>query len=579
VKIPRTEYPRPQFERKEWINLNGEWTYVFDHGRSGIERGFAESRGFKDKIIVPFSPESRLSGVGYTDFISCMWYHRKLSVPKSWKGKNIILNFGAVDYMCEAYIDGNSIGRHYGGSSSFSFNISSFITSGKQHNLVVRVVDEIRSNVQPAGKQSRVYHSKGCLYTRTTGIWQTVWLECVNQFGLKRCSIIPDFDSGSLVFKPEYFNVKRGNLLRITVNGKGNESHIQEFSAVLSGVPYTVYIENPREWSPHDPFLYDIKMEVVTSKGKVLDRVKSYAGLRKIHIEGKRIFLNNKELYLRMVLDQGFYPDGIWTAPSDRALKKDIELGLAAGFNGARLHQKVFDERYHYWADRLGYLTWGEFPSWGISLDDEISARNFISEWSEVVTRDMNHPSIITWTPFNETRIKNFSPDVHDRMVTDVVNITRALDPTRPVNDTCDGRHVDTDIWTIHTYIQDPARLEDVLKMKNIFNLKMKKQVDAFPYRGQPMVLSEFGGTFFSSGKKLQDKDRKKSWGYGDTPKNKAKLYKRMKNLVRAIESNRHFCGYCYTQLTDVEQEQNGIYDYYRRKKDKRLVADIFSEH
>ena len=399
---PRPEYPRPQFVREDWVNLNGTWSYEFDFSRSGMDRRLFESKGFEGRITVPFAPQSELSGVGYKDFIPEMWYHRTLAVPQDWAGKKIILHFGAVDYIASVYIDGKIAGRHWGGSSSFSIDITRMVVPGQEHNLVVRVEDDERSGQYAKGKQCGRFASFGCEYTRTTGIWQTVWMEPVSKNGLKDVYIVPDLDQSRFVVEPSYYGLAAGQQLRVTVKdgGKVVSSKTVPASAQTSA---ELPVKKAKTWSPESPFLYDIDLEVLDAEGNVIDKASSYSGMRKIHIVGNRLYLNNEPVYLRFVLDQGFYPDGIWTAPTDEALKHDIELSMAAGFNGARLHQKMFEPRFHYWADRLGYLTWGESASWGANINNPLSARNFLTEWEETVIRDRNHPSIIMWTPFNET--------------------------------------------------------------------------------------------------------------------------------------------------------------------------------
>ena len=446
--LPRAEYPRPQFERMDWRNLNGTWSYTFDFGKSGMERGFASCGGFDGQIVVPFCPESELSGVGHTDFIEVMWYHRKIEIPPEWEGKRILLHFGGVDYESEIFIDGKPAGRHWGGAVSFCHDVSSFVEPGGVHNLVVYVRDDTRSGVQPGGKQNPEYRfvRKRCHYTRTTGIWQTVWLEAVHRAGVKDCQIIADFDRGRLIIIPRFHSLRRGTTFSATVLDR-EQRVAEESMPAVDGIPLTLGLKDFKPWHPDSPFLYDLKLEVCDEDKKVLDRVSSYAGMRKVHVEGNEFFLNNRPIYQRLVLDQGFYPDGVWTAPSDEALRRDIDLAQAAGFNGARLHQKVFEERFHYWADKLGYLTWGEFPSWGAHVTDEVSARNFLSEWNEMLVRDRNHPSIITWTPLNETRFITADPRQHARFHADLYNLTRALDTTRPVHDTSGYIHVRPDLW------------------------------------------------------------------------------------------------------------------------------------
>lgn len=571
--LPRPEYPRPQFVRSEWMNLNGKWTYTFDFSDSGKEKGFTQSNGFEGEIIVPFCPESVLSGVNYKDFINVMWYQRNFSIPENWKGKNIILHFGAVDYECEVYIDGKFVGKHRGGSSSFKFDITPYVKFGENQSIVVRVKDDVRSGVQPSGKQSPKLKSFGCMYTRTTGIWQTVWIEPVSKYGLESCHIIPDLDHKRFYIKPHFYSLKKGLRFKVTV--KEGKKEVSKFEGIASeNLICVLPLKKPIPWSPENPFLYDLTFEVIDENEKVIDKVKSYAGLRKIHIEGNRIYLNNSPYYLRFVLDQGFYPDGIWTAPSDSALKRDIELAKKAGFNGARLHQKVFEERFHYWADRLGYLTWAEFPSWGIDFEKSESHRNFLKEWSEVVIRDRNHPSIIAWTPFNEVWEKS---EASTRLIIDVYDLTKSLDPTRPVNDSSGGKHIKTDIWTEHTYEQNPEKLREMLSPSKGKPVWVNLPELSCEYGGQPYIIDEYGGI-----KWISSPDKKyseESWGYGESPKSLVEFYERLEKLTDVILSLEHISGFCYTQLTDIEQEQNGIYNYDRTEKfDMERIRNIFTK-
>ncbi len=573
--IPRPEYPRPQFERSEWINLNGNWTYVFDQGKSGKEQHLENSKGFDKTIIVPFCPESKLSGVAHTDFIDAMWYHRKITIPENWSNKKIILHFGAVDYESEIFIDGKSVCTHYGGTSSFTVDITDFVSTGKQQNLVVYVKDDLRSGRQPGGKQSPQFNSFGCMYTRTTGIWQTVWLEPVDNSGLASCQIIPDLDNQRCIFNPAFFTLSQGIKFRVTIKDGNKIININEVAAG-NNLACIVPVANPKTWSPENPFLYDLQFEVIDKQGKTVDIVKSYFGMRKINIEGNKIYLNNKPIFLRFVLDQGFYPTGIWTAPSDDALKNDIILSMDAGFNGARLHQKVFEERFHYWADKLGYLTWAESSSWGMDNNEPVSARNFLSEWEEIVMRDRNYPSIIAWTPFNETWDRaNADGRQHNRFISDIYKLTHALDNTRPVNDASGNYHVITDIFTVHNYDQDPTVMRKALtpdKEKGVHRCNPKYDAE---YKGQPYIVDEYGGIKWIPGQAFANN----SWGYGEGPKTLEEYYTRLEALTDVLLSIDIVWGYCYTQLTDVEQEQNGIYNYDRTKKfDMNKIKKIFSK-
>ena len=597
ASLPRAEYPRPQFERADWQNLNGRWTYIFDFSDTGFQRGYQASTGFDGSITVPFAPESELSGVGYKDYISNIWYHRTISIPQEWAGKNIRLNFGAVYYTSEVYIDGQFVGRHFGGSSSFSYDITRFVSDGKEHNLVVKASSDLRSGLQGAGKQSLQYASHACNYTRTTGIWQTVWMEPVSPAGLQNVQVITDIDQKQVIVHPWFFAETSGHTLKVTLI-EGEKTVVSKTVRASNNSTVVLPVRKVRLWSPEDPFLYGLVYEVIDAEGNVVDRIDSYTGMRKVHIEGNKVYLNNQPDYQRLVLDQGFYPDGIWTAPSDEALKKDIELSMQAGFNGARLHQKVFEERYYYWADRLGYLTWGESASWGMDANDPLAARNFLAEWEECVVRDRNHPSIVTWTPMNE----EFWPDdvQYPRFSEDIYTLTKQLDPTRPVN-LCSGGvlTVHTDIWTAHHYEQDPAKLKDIVynggKMYSLMPQTYKGRIrnigfndvgagttyDWQEYDGKmPYILDEFGGI-----KWVKDQDRQAvnsqtvSWGYGQAPRSLEEFYARLEGMVDALLSlSGQMCGYCYTQLTDVEQEENGVYFYDRSPKfDMSRINAIFS--
>ena len=572
-EIPRPEYPRPQFVRAQWLNLNGKWTYTFDFGDSGKERGFASSTGFEAQILIPFCPESPLSGVNHKDFINAIWYQRSFTIPADWEGKNVILHFGAVDYESEAFIDGKSVGRHYGGTSSFKFDITPYFKAGQTQSLVVFARDDTRSGLQPSGKQCPDYRSRGCHYTRTTGIWQTVWMEPVSKYGLESCHVIADLDQKRFSIQPRFYALKAGLIFRATI--KDGQKKLSESKATASNnLICLLPLKKPVLWSPENPFLYDLVFEVLDDTGKAIDRVESYAGLRKVHIEGNELFLNNKPYYLRLVLDQGFYPDGIWTAPSDQALRRDIELSMKAGFNGARLHQKVFEERFHYWADRLGYLTWGECSSWGIDLESGAAARNFLTEWEEIVVRDRNHPSIVAWSPFNEAWSES---EPLKRLIINAYDLTENLDPSRPTNDSSGGIHVKTDLWTEHTYEQNPQKLQELLtpsQGKPVWTLFPERNC---LYQGQPYLVDEYGGIKWIAG--IDKKFAEDSWGYGEEPKSLEEFYQRLEGLTDVILGLEHISGFCYTQLTDIEQEQNGIYNYDRTEKfDMERIRKIFSK-
>ena len=602
---PRAEYPRPQFERSEWVNLNGEWSYEFDLANTGFERRLFENKGFADNIIVPFCPESKLSGVEHKDIITGIWYHRTIQAPAAWSEKKIMLHFGAVYYEAEVYVDGKFVGRHFGGSSPFALDVTKYLADGKSHDLVVRANSDLRRRTQGSGKQSLRSYSYGCVYTRTTGIWQTVWLEATNDYSLDYVQVITDIDQHHVIFTPRYYRTMSSNTLTINIKDNG-KLVAKKVMPQVEGMPIIVPMKKYQTWSPENPKLYDVEYIISDKDGKVLDKISSYLGMRKVHTDGNKVYLNNKPYYQRLVLDQGFYPDGIWTAPSDDALRRDIELSMEVGFNGARLHQKVFEERFLYWADKLGYLVWGEYASWGMGEYSALAARNFLPEWETIVVRDRNHPAIVTWTPFNET----WYPDnvQYPRFMEDTYKLTHALDPTRPVNTMSGGtltKHYD--ICCMHNYEQDPAKLkvttynpETGAFHNNVPRLKAAKHHSANAvtddsankhplvietYKGgKPYLLDEFGGIKCLEATPTKDeavKERKSSWGYGNSAVTKEDFYKRLEGQVNALLSlSEQVWGYCYTQLTDVEQEENGIFFYNReRKYDSARLKAIFGKN
>ena len=573
VDIPRPEYPRPQFERTDWVNLNGQWTFEMDFGSSGEQRGWTNSKGLSKKITVPFCPESELSGIGYTDFIPCVWYQRNINIPAEWNGKKILLHFGAADYETKVYVDGKMVGEHKGAGSSFNFDITSYVEAGQQANLVVRVYDNLRGGMQPGGKQCTALYSAGCSYTRVTGIWQTVWMEAVNEQALKNVFAIPDIDQQQLVVRPEFYNEGNNNTLTVEVKD-GKKTVAKRTSQASNQSTIVLPIKNAHLWSPEDPYLYDVKYTVKNAQGEVIDEVSSYMGMRKVHISGGYFYLNNKPYFQRLVLDQGYYPDGIWTAPSDEALRQDIEMSKAVGFNGARLHQKVFEERYYYWADKLGYLTWGEEASWVLNINNELAVRNFLTEWAEIVVRDRNHPSLVTWTPLNETW--NATPGVYVRFVNDLYALTKAIDPTRPINDASGDSHVKTDIWSVHDYTREPDKLiaNHTIKAGVEPYRNMKDKDFLSKYEGQPYMVDEFGGLPW-----IPKEERANSWGYGANIDTVEEFYSILEKEIDALKACKHVVGFCYTQITDVEQEKNGIYYYNRKPKfDTARVKAIFEK-
>jgi len=557
----REEYPRPDFRRKEWINLNGEWDFEIDISNTGMDKGYyLPEKKFKEKIIVPFPPESKLSGIGNKDFMVSVWYKRKIEIPEKWKEKRIFLNFGAVDFLTKVWINGKYVGSHTGGYTPFKFDITDFLE--RENIIVVNAYDDNRTFLQPCGKQSQKYNSYGCYYTRVTGIWQTVYLEATGKNYIKNFRIYPDYDTGKVLFLVE---IEESGNLKIEIYREDekieeNESYGSKF------IFLTVDIKNFIPWSIENPFLYNVKF-YLSSNGKIEDEVKSYFGFRKIEIKDKKILLNGKPIFMRMVLDQGYYPDGIYTAPDEGAIINDIKIAKEMGFNGARLHQKVFEPLFLYWADKLGYIVWGEYPNWGIK--NRISHEAFgtlIKEWIDVMERDINHPSIIGWCPLNETSI-NQNPE----LVRNLYHLTKKFDSIRPVIDTSGYIHVETDIYDCHNYKQNPEEFKSDFEPFKDKDIVWKNFPDYnAEYKGQPYWVSEYGGIWWD------EEGVENGWGYGERPKTKEEFIERYKKLTEVLLNHPQICGFCYTQLYDVEQEVNGLYTYSRKPKfDPEIIREI----
>lgn len=579
--VPRSEYPRPQFVRTQWLCLNGEWEFEIDQGDSGLERGLLDHQ-LPGKIIVPFCPESELSGVCNRDFLNAVWYRRVVQIPAEWAGKRVLLHFQAVDYDATVWVNGQLVGRHRGGFAPFTCDLHGVAAPGETATIVVRARDT-HTQPQPRGKQSRLLGSWGVFYTRTTGIWQSVWLEPVPEFALRRPRITPDVANSQIRLEQPLSRSKPGLRLRATLSDAHGNVVSAECAADADFTPtLTLAIPEDRRrmWSPRDPHLYDLEILLIDGDGNVIDSATSYAGLRSVTIDGFAVKLNGEALFQRLVLDQGYYPDGILTAPSEEALICDITMSMEAGFNGARLHQKVFEERFLYHADRLGYLVWGEFPDWGVShngpeFDHQKPTTAFVPEWIEVLMRDYSHPSIIGWCPLNETwQLMTDRPTVLDDVTRAMFLAAKALDGTRPVLDTSGYSHrvPESDIYDSHDYTQDPekfrARHAGLAEGKPYLNAPegrrfLDYQEWSIPYRGQPYFVSEFGGIWWNP----EAKPGEDSWGYGDRPRNIDEWYARFEALCNTLLDDPRMFGYCYTQLTDVYQEQNGIFTFDRGGK------------
>ncbi len=569
-QIPRPEYPRPQMKRENWINLNGEWDFEIDNGSSGRSRGLVEKEELKNEITVPFCPESKLSGIENKDFMDAVWYKRKFELPENWGNKKVLLHFGAVDYETEVWINGKSVGTHQGGYTPFSFDITDYLQSG-ENQITVCAEDDVRSGLQPSGKQSMRYESHGCFYTRITGIWQTVWLECVPEKYISDYKVIPDAENGNIELEvtcegeiPADLSLQATALYNDKVVGE------KQINISRKNINLNIKLDEIYLWEPGSPELYDLEIKLLKNDD-CLDEIKGYFGLRDITLTDNEILINGKPVFQRLVLDQGYYPDGLYTAPTDEDLKKDIELSMDMGFNGARLHEKIFEPRFLYWADKMGYLVWGEHGNWGLDVTSPMGLERFLPEWLEAVNRDFNHPSIVGWCPFNETWDKQDGTQQDDEVLRIVYKTTKNIDKTRPVIDTSGNYHVETDIFDIHDYEQDPEKFSakfEPMKSGNDEDYYVTHE-ERQEYNGEPYFVSEYGGIWWNP-------EKEDGWGYGDRPESKEEFIERYRILTETLLNNPQVCALCYTQLYDIEQEVNGLYNYDREPKfDPEVIEDI----
>lgn len=566
------DYPRPQFVRGDWMSLNGVWDFRFDDHNTGEQERWQETFAETHKINVPFTYETRLSGIGIEEFHPYVWYNKKVHIPKEAGGKRVILHFQAVDHVAKVWINGQMAGSHQGGYAAFSFDITPYLVFGADNQITVKAEDS-DSCTQPRGKQRWTKDNFECFYVQTTGIWQTVWLEYVEEQRLETVKITPDVDRSIVRFDYQVEGVETSGDLRleaiVTLKGKP----VKRVSLVIDRPCLTVEVDLIHEangpwkkslWSPQHPNLYDVEF-VLTLDGQVVDRVFSYFGMRKISIENGRVLLNNVPIYQRMILDQGYWTDSHLTPPSEEALIEDIDSMLAMGYNGVRKHMKIEDARFLYWCDVKGLLVWSEMAATFEFHDQAVEA--FTKEWLEIVRQQYNHPSIITWVPFNESwGISSILRDPRQQKFTEgIYHLTKAIDPYRPVITNDGWEHTVSDILTLHDYVENGdgfmkrySNLEAVLTCETTCNQWKFAFAEGYEYRGQPIMITEYGGIAFRSDK---------GWGYGRQVSTEEEFLSRFEGLTMAIKSVDSIVGYCYTQLTDVQQEINGILNEDRTPK------------
>jgi beta-galactosidase/beta-glucuronidase len=548
TQTPRPEYPNPQFARTDWLTLNGEWEFAFDDENRGRQLGWQYGLPLERRIIVPFPYQSELSGINDKTVHEVVWYSRGFDVPDDWHGKDLLLHFGAVDYRSTVWINGQEVGHNQGGHVPFEFEIAPYINQG--HNRLTVRVEDRQNPRQPRGKQSTTGLPHDIDYYCTTGIWQTVWLEPVPPIRISNIVLTPSARDSSIA-------------LSVYLHAPAATAHLK------------LEIPDAKLWSPDSPALYDLRLRLFEGE-ELLDEAQTYAGLRDVELREGRVWLNGKAIYLAMVLDQGYWPESYLAAPSDEHLRADVEWVKRFGFNGARKHQKIEDPRWLYWCDRLGLLVWEEMPNareWSSQAEERLAA-----EWKRAVRRDYNHPCIITWVPVNESmgfpRLGRQHPGQY-AFIERMVAMTRQLDPRRPVIDNDGWEHTDiTDICAIHDYTPTAELLRcRYSETTGGATLPAHVWVGDKPlfvlgsrYRGQPVMLTEVGG-FLLIPQHIPAEERDMLYKFYGSFNNSEELLAKYRDLMEGIASLQFVAGFCYTQLTDIEQEVNGLLTYERRAK------------
>jgi len=599
--IPRPEYPRPQFIRNDnWLNLNGEWGFVFDDLGLGLkERWYKNgaSNKFDKKIVVPFCFQSKLSGIEDASFHEVFWYRKEFSLSPQFLTNKAILHFGAVDYSCMVYLNEEFVGSHQGGYIGFSIDVTEFI---EEFNvLVLRVEDPSQSLEIPRGKQYWRKNIEGIFYPRVSGIWQTVWIEYISlDFHLKKLKMTPELDNSDVMLEFEIHGIDFSDIyltaeilfenqtiikddIELNFLGKFEEIELKpEFEGRIFPKPPNCFkfkVQIPKNsmyfWDTVKPNLYDLFLKIYNkNSGEIYEEVKSYFGLRKISIsdieqrENKQILLNNKPLYQKLFLVQGYWADGLYTAPSESDIVKDIQYIKDFGFNGLRTHQKAFDPLFLHWCDKMGVLVWGEI---GNARRFTVNSQmRLLNEFIEEVERDYNHPSIIAWVPINESW-GVFSPRRDPKRADytlSLFHLIKSIDSTRLIVDDDGWWHTKTDICTRHYYadsqsIKLPNSLEEEKQLHEQAELEI--YLKPYKYSNEPIIYSEIGGFGYDFDKNLENK-----WGYGNLLENEEDLFKSLLGLLEEFEKRKNWIqGFCYTELYDQYQEINGLLTFNRVPK------------
>ena len=573
AQTPRAEHPNPQFMRPQWATLNGQWEFDFDDADAGLKENWADpSRKFTKKIVVPYAFETKLSGIGDTSFHPVVWYRRALTVPADWKAKRTLLCFGAVDYHATVWVNGRFAGEHEGGGTPFKIDVTPLLKA-TGNTVTVRAFDPPTDRAIPRGKQYWEPKSRSIFYTRTTGIWQPVWLEAAGENFLDFFRVDTKIDGTVKVeARLSAVSANRDLTLALTAKNEGKVVATASSTGVVEGkyLDAALAIRNPRLWSVDRPALYDLTVEIKNGD-TVIDRVESYFGVREISIENGRVCINHRPVYLKFLLDQGYWPESLLTPPTDEAIQYDIRLSKEMGFNGARKHQKIEDPRFHYWADKMGFLVSGEIAN--AYLYDEQYAMRFNKEWTEAVLRDINHPSVIMWNAINESwGVPNLRDTRQQAHLRSLYHLTKSLDPTRLFIDNEGWEHTETtDLYAVHDYSPSYQRLKDRWAKieagkpgQTLPHNGRPYAIPGIPFNGTPLYLSEWGGIAYILPGSANVPEA--AWGYSGVEKTAEAALARLEGQYKAI-SELPFIGICYTQTTDVEQEINGMMTYDRKPK------------
>ncbi|ADI66561.1 glycoside hydrolase family 2 protein [Mobiluncus curtisii] len=580
----RSEYPRPQFERENWQNLNGTWDFRFDDDDKGLrERWYMPDSPFPMQINVPFVYECELSGINTREQHDIIWYKRNFDAPSLTPQQHLLLHFGAVDYQTQVFLNGQMVKEHTGGETPFSVDITPFLTEGTTQNLCLRVYDPLTNQEIPRGKQFWKSTPKGIWYTRSSGIWQTVWTEVVNEQRIESLAIKPDLDSGSVEFTVHTKTSSSNTWLKVQIHYQDKlfvETQIKcvgptlKFSVDIFGSDiFRTGFHGADEyiWSPEYPNLFTVELTLSDINSNLeLDSVSSYFGMRKIHTENGIIYLNNKPYYQKLVLDQGYWPRSLLTAPTDDDYRLDISLAKEMGFNGCRKHQKLEDPRFLYWADQLGFLVWEECSSTPLFTTESQIA--IFDSWKAVYQRDRNHPCIVAWVPLNESW---GVPQIHSNQrqqhwAQALYHLLRSLDDTRLVSSNDGWDQTITDICAIHNYKlgkdADDSEFTQFCETLTSKEALVSQFVSGHPvyaagfgYRGEPILITECGGIGFAN-------NQNSDWSYLGVS-SAAEFLATYRRLISTLRSSQYVQGFCYTQLTDVEQEVNGLLTYERTPK------------